>query len=85
MALLVETHVPLNYLELLKNYQLKLQKGMEKNLLEYFKSLGEDTQKIKLMESFSHGTLMTNYVQKGLVVSTVGFNSLEKIQCCSLF
>lgn len=58
---------------------------MEKNLLEYFKSLGEDNQKIKLMESFSHGTLMTNYVQKGLVVSTVGFNSLEKIQCCTLF
>lgn len=41
MPLLVETHVPLNYLELLKNYQLKVQKGMGKNLLEYFKSLGE--------------------------------------------
>lgn len=55
MALLVEIHVPLNYVELLKNHQLKVQKGMEKNLLEYFKSLGEDTQEIKLpyvMEAF---------------------------------
>jgi len=48
MALLVETNVPLNYLEFLKTYQLKVQKEMEKNLLRFLKSLGEDVQEIKL-------------------------------------
>lgn len=48
MVLLTETNVPLNYLELLKNYQLKVQKGMEKNLVGFMKSLGEDIQEIKL-------------------------------------
>lgn len=38
----------LNYLELSKNYQLKVQKGMKKKLLGFFKSLGEDSQEIKL-------------------------------------
>lgn len=48
MVLLTETNVPLNYLELLKNHQLKVQKGMEKNLFGFMKSLGEDIQEIKL-------------------------------------
>lgn len=52
MAFLLETCVFLNYLELWRIISWKYKKEWEKILLEYFKSLGEDTQKIKLMESF---------------------------------
>lgn len=38
MALLVETNVPLNYLEHLKNYQLKGQNGEKKSAWIFEKS-----------------------------------------------
>lgn len=66
MAFLVETRVFLNYLELWRIISWKYKKEWEKILLEYFKSLGEDTQKIKLMESFFpldfHGKLYAERV-----------------------
>lgn len=46
MALLVKANVSFNYLEFLTSYQLKVQKGMEKNPLGFLKSLGEDIQEI---------------------------------------
>lgn len=46
MALLVEANLSFNYLEFLMSYQLKVQKGMEKNPLGVLKSLGEDFQEM---------------------------------------